>query len=192
MAKYQNLWRSYVFVCASSHRIRDINIWNIYIEKVDQMYCSTNFAMAPLDGKQNLYLQKPCYISCVLSHRFRDINIWNIWPLKSRSRSLNTTFAMALIDDKNQQVMLHMFVLSLTIFKILTWNSLVYLEQVGRVHEILLLQWRHSMENITRKPSIEADIRRIQYDITLEMKYKLLRYSHSLARPPFCPPSWNL
>ena len=24
------------------------------------------------------------------------------------------------------------------------------------------------------------------------MKYKRLRYSHTLARPPFCPPSWNL
>ena len=56
------------------------------------------------------------------SHRLRYINIWNIWHLKSRLRSLNTTFAMALIDDKNQQVMLHKLVLSLTVFEILTFE----------------------------------------------------------------------
>ena len=43
---------------------------------------------------------------------------------------------------------------------------------------------------ITRKPSIEAG--EMQYAITLEMKYKRLRYSHRLLRPPFCLPSWNL
>ena len=37
----------------------------------------------------------------------------------------------------------------------------------------------------------------MQYAIALEMKYKRLRYNHSLAeavvsRPPFCPPSRNL
>ena len=32
----------------------------------------------------------------------------------------------------------------------------------------------------------------MQYAIALEMKYKRLRYSHTLARPPFCPPYWNL
>ena len=32
----------------------------------------------------------------------------------------------------------------------------------------------------------------MQYAIALEMDYKRLRYSHTLARPPFCPPSWNL
>ena len=32
----------------------------------------------------------------------------------------------------------------------------------------------------------------MQYAITLEIKYKRLRYSYTLARPPFCLPSWNL
>ena len=32
----------------------------------------------------------------------------------------------------------------------------------------------------------------MQYAITLEMKYKRLRYRHTLARPPFFPQSWNL
>ena len=32
----------------------------------------------------------------------------------------------------------------------------------------------------------------MQYAIALEMKYKRLRYSHTLAQSPFCPPSWNL
>ena len=32
----------------------------------------------------------------------------------------------------------------------------------------------------------------MQYAIALEMKYKRLRYSHTLSRPPFCPPSWNV
>ena len=45
---------------------------------------------------------------------------------------------------------------------------------------------------ITRKPKTEAGIREMQYAIALEMKFKRLRYSHTLARPPFCPPSWNL
>ena len=33
--KYQNLWMSYI-CCASSRSIRGINIWNIYLEIVDQ------------------------------------------------------------------------------------------------------------------------------------------------------------
>ena len=62
---------------------------------------------------------------------------------------------MALIDDKNQQVMLHICCVVLYRFRdINILNSLVYLEKVGHVHEILLLQWRRSMENIKIYKSI--------------------------------------
>ena len=37
------------------------------------------------------------------------------------------------------------------------------------------------LQLITRKPSIEAGYGEMQYAIALQMKYKRLRYSHSLA-----------
>ena len=146
--KYQNLWRSY-FIRASSHSIRNINIWNIYLEKVGQSNAVLISKWRHSMAKTSIPTKAMLHFLRASFDIFRDINIWNIWPLKGRSRSLNTTFAVALIDDKHQQVMLHMLVLSLTVFVILTfWISLVYLEKVGHVHKILLLQWRHSIENI--------------------------------------------
>ena len=65
----------------------------------------------------------------------------------------------------------------------------------------LVDQWTHTWSwllklnpNICKQesPAYKLAYGEMQYAITLEMKYKCLRYSHTLARPPFCPPSWNL
>ena len=52
--------------------------------------------------------------------------------------------------------------------------------------------WQLHIDIEQERPAYKLAYGEMQCAVTLEMKYKRLRYSHSLARPPFCPPSWNL
>ena len=90
--------------CASSHRLRDINVSNLLSLKRPSMSLSTIFAMTPIDGKCQIYKRCATHF-CTSSNIFRDLNVSNGFLLsKSRSRSRRTIFAMTSFDGKYQNL----------------------------------------------------------------------------------------
>ena len=115
-----NLWKSHMahFFCASSHRFRDFNVSYFYLENLGKGHGVQHLQWCHLmETKSNFINGVACIVVLVLTVS-EILTLKNCWPWKCRSRSRCTTFATDGRYGASYLMVMMIFALSVTIYKI--------------------------------------------------------------------------